>query len=229
MRGAASVTARRCSESRRPRRNPVPGTAGPDRADGVKLPLIAWGDTRRIAQARCRRRRRRIGALAALGLAVMALPLALRSPPLLVWNASPSMPVGLYSVHPGAPAALGDTVVVRLPPAARALAARRHYLPWRVPAVKRVAASAGARVCARGDAILIGGARVARRLAADRLGRPLPWWRGCRTLSSGEIFLLVAESPESFDGRYFGPSPRVAMIGPAHLLWSPSSLGAPRD
>jgi type IV secretory pathway protease TraF len=120
-------------------------------------------------------------------------------------------------------------VVVRLPRAARMLADRRRYLPWRVPAVKRVAASAGARVCARGAAILIDGRRIATRLAADRRGRPLPWWRGCRTLGTGEIFLLMRERRDSFDGRYFGPSARAEVIGRATLLWSPGGKAARGD
>lgn len=176
-----------------------------------------------------RRRGRGLCALAALGLAALALPAVLRSPPLLVWNASPSMPVGLYRVEARAPVAAGDTVVAWLPPTARTLAARRRYLPAAVPAVKRVAALARARVCARGDAIFIDGKRLATRLAADRRGRPLPWWRGCRTLGPGDIFLLVPESTESFDGRYFGPSPRADVIGRARLAWASPSPGTDRD
>ena len=182
--------------------------------------MIAWGERRRAALAR-RRWRCRYGALAALGAAVLGLTMAWRPAPVLVWNASASAPLGLYRVRPGAPIETGDMVVVWLPGPARALADRRRYLPANVPAVKRVAAAAGARVCARGTAVWVGGRRVATRLAADHRGRPLPWWHGCRTLDSGEIFLLMRDSPDSFDGRYFGPSPRADLIGRATLLWSP--------
>jgi conjugative transfer signal peptidase TraF len=170
-----------------------------------------------------------MGTLAGLGAGALALTLAFPPAPRLVWNASPSVPVGLYRVWPGARVATGDTVVVRLPDAARELAARRRYLPASVPAVKRVAATAGARVCARGAAISIDGGRVATRLAADRRGRPLPWWRGCRTLATDEIFLLASDSPRSFDGRYFGPSPRRDVIGRARLLSSPAGASPRRD
>jgi len=47
----------------------------------------------------------------------------------------------------------------------------------------------------------------------DREGRPLPAWQGCRPLAPGEVFLLMANIPASFDGRYFGPIPRAAIIG----------------
>jgi conjugative transfer signal peptidase TraF len=171
------------------------------------------------------RRRWRIGALAGLAGAALALPPALQPAPWLVWNASPSVPIGLYRVGARVPFGPGDSVVAWLPSAAGALAARRGYLPVAVPAVKRVAAAAGARVCAHGASVAIDGRRVATRLAADRRGRPLPWWNGCRTLAPDEIFLLAARSADSFDGRYFGPSPAADVIGRAYFLWAP---GAPR-
>jgi conjugative transfer signal peptidase TraF len=192
------------------------------------MPLIAWGDAQRTRLAR-RRRRLRIAAFAVLGASALAFTIVLPPAPGVVWNASASVPIGLYRVWPGARFAAGDTVLVRLPDAARARAARRRYLPAMVPAVKRIAATAGAQVCARGAAIWIGGMRVATRLAADRRGRPLPWWRGCRTLAPDEIFLLVSASPDSFDGRYFGPSKRRDVIGRARLLWSPAVPRQRRD
>ena len=193
--------------------------ARPDPERSIELPLIAWGERRRAALAR-RRRLRRYGALATLGAAVLGLTTAWSPAPLLVWNASASAPLGLYRVRPSAPIKTDNMVVVWLPGPARALAARRRYLPAEVPAVKRVAAAAGARVCARGAAVSIGGRWVATRLAADRRGRSLPWWRGCRTLRAGEIFLLMRESADSFDGRYFGPTPSGDIVGTASLLWA---------
>src|SRR3546814_1519836 len=69
----------------------------------------------------------------------------------LVWNASASAPIGLYSVSPGVPADPGDMVIARVPQLWRDLAARRHYLPANVPLVKRVAAAAGDDVCGLGQ------------------------------------------------------------------------------
>src|SRR5690606_9599919 len=151
------------------------------------------------------RRRRRVpcGRGLAIGLGVAALGLTIASPPRprLVWNASASAPIGLYRVAPRAPVAEGDLVVAWLPPPSRALAAQRRYLPSNVPAIKRIAAVAGARICAAGAVLTVDGQAVARRLAADRLGRPLPRWEGCRTLPADELLLLNPASPASFDGR----------------------------
>jgi len=48
----------------------------------------------------------------------------------------------------------------------------------------------------------------------------MPWWQGCRTLIEGEYFLLMADVPDSFDGRYFGITGNADLVGQAHLLWS---------
>lgn len=150
--------------------------------------------------------------LAALG--SLALPPA----PQLIWNLSASTPRGLYRVMPGRPAAAGDWVALRTPLAVRALAARRRYLPSNVPLVKRVAAVSGTRACAAGRSVRVGNQAVARR-ARDAAGRPMPWWRGCRLLRPGELFVLGI-APDSFDGRYFGPVERSAVIGRAVPLWT---------
>jgi len=161
-------------------------------------------------------------ALVAIAAAACALPVVstVWSPaPRLVWNASASAPVGLYSTYPGAPIGAGDMVIAHLPPTMAWLAARRHYLPLNVPLVKRVAAIAGAQVCAVGSLITIDGRPFVRRLARDRRGRPLPAWSGCRKVGKGEAFLAMANVPDSFDGRYFGITPAADIVARAVPLW----------
>jgi conjugative transfer signal peptidase TraF len=154
-------------------------------------------------------------------LAVVALGAAAARPsrPLLLWNASPSSPVGLYWVSSAGHVKVGDRVVARLPEGSRRLAASRHYLPRGVPAVKLVAAGPGDRICVAGRAILVNGRIAAVRRARDPSGRPMPGWSGCRALARGEVFLLSPSSPDAFDGRYFGASRTSDLIGTATLLW----------
>lgn len=165
--------------------------------------------------------RRRLAIAALAGAACVALIggyLAVPAPR-FVWNASASAPIGLYRVYPGAPAKVGDMVIARLPPDTRLFAARRRYLPLGVPLVKRVVAVAGARICANGSMVTVGGRPIARRRGRDRAGRLLPAWQGCRALARGEVFLLMAGVPDSFDGRYFGPTAARDVIGKAVPLW----------
>jgi len=140
--------------------------------------------------------------------------------PRLVWNASASAPIGLYAIRPGASLAVGDMALARLPRSFRPLAARRRYLPANIPLVKRVAATAGNEICARRRQIMIDKRVVALRRMVDRRGRSMPLWHGCFRLRSGQVFLLMARNPDSFDGRYFGLTERLDIIGKAHLLWA---------
>lgn len=144
--------------------------------------------------------------------------------PRLVWNASASVPTGLYSVTPVRPIERGDIVVARLPEPVARLAARRHYLPLDVPLLKPVGALPGDRVCAIGGAITIDGNVVAIRRRRDRIGRALPWWNGCERLRNGRL-LLLSPAPDSFDGRYFGPVDPSTIIGRARPLWIDRASG----
>jgi len=180
--------------------------------------LARWGQSLRDARSRRRRLARRGLAIGGLAAALTAT-IALSPRPFLVWNASASAPIGLYRVG-GSHVVAGETVIAWAPAAARDFAARRHYLPANVPLVKRVAAEPGDTVCALGAQIFVNGRRVARRLVRDGAGRPMPWWAGCVTLRAGALFLLMADSPASFDGRYFGPTGTSEIIGKATLLWA---------
>lgn len=140
-------------------------------------------------------------------------------PPVLLWNASASSRIGLYAISSPGHLGAGDTAVAWAPTPARRLAAARHYLPANVPLVKRVAAVAGDRVCARRKAIFVKGRSVALRRARDPSGRKMPWWSGCRVLRPGEFFLLSPNAPDAFDGRYFGVTRNSQIVGKARLLW----------
>lgn len=196
-------------------------------SDRFDAPLLAWDEALRTARAGRHQLARRAGLLGA-GLA-LGLTIVVPPAPRLVWNASASAPIGLYSVRPGAPIERGDMVVARVPERFRLLAATRHYLPANVPLVKHVAAAAGDEVCARGPEIFVNGDRVAQRRGVDGMGRPMPWWRGCLRLREGQLFLLMAASPASFDGRYFGVTEAADVIGRARLLWAEPASSADHD
>ena len=138
----------------------------------------------------------------------------------IVWNATASAPIGLYRVTQGSALARGDLVLALPAPPLAAFAARRGYLPRGVPLVKRIAALAGDAVCTHGNALFIDGRLAAARLAADGKHRRLPAWFGCRTLRSGEVFLLMANVRSSFDGRYFGPTKVSEIAGKLEPLWT---------
>jgi conjugative transfer signal peptidase TraF len=160
---------------------------------------------------------RTVPAVTAVGVLLMVLSLQGMAPR-LVWNASGSVPLGLYRIE-RAPVRRGDLVLIRLPPDIAALAHRRGYLPKSAYLIKFVLAVAGDQVCRLGANVLVRGVLAAHALPRDRLGRRMPVWHGCRRLASSELFVLAA-NPQSFDSRYFGLVSVRAVIGRAVLLWS---------
>jgi conjugative transfer signal peptidase TraF len=153
-------------------------------------------------------------------LALISASAVVRSDPLVVWNASASVPIGLYAITPIARPDIGDLVAVRPPEPLGHWLIVNGYLGPDTPLLKRVAALPGSEVCREGTTITVDGAAVAEARERDRLGRPLPAWRGCRTLRDGEVFLLNADHPASLDGRYFGPLHAVTIIGRATPIWT---------
>lgn len=185
------------------------------------LPLSRWGEEiRRTRVARREQRSRSVAAaLAAFTVTALIASMLWQPRPLLVWNASASAPVGLYLVTSPHDVRVGEMVIAWTPEPARSLAAERRYLPSNVPLVKRVGAGAGDRVCAIGEAIWVNGRHVGARREVDGAGRRMPAWTGCDELAAGEHFLMM-ESPDSFDGRYFGVTGREDLVGRAVLLWA---------
>lgn len=183
-----------------------------------ETPLLAWGDALRAEKERRKRLGRRIAAVGA-SLAIVLASALLPPTPRLVWNASASAPIGLYSVTPGAIVEPGEMVIARTPQAFRRMAAERRHLPMNVPLVKRAVATAGDEVCALGQEIFLNGRRISERKPADRAGRPMPMWSGCVRLRGRQLFLMM-DDQASFDGRYFGVSERDDVIGRARLLWA---------
>ena len=179
--------------------------------------LTAFGAKLRASGKNPRRMARSFVAIGALGCA-LAATIAVPPRPWLVWNVSASAPVGLYGVSGRGGIARSDMVIARVPTGWRTFASRRHYIPANVPLVKRVAAVPGDRVCAVGSVILVNNAPVAARRPVDGRGRPMPGWSGCVILRHG-AHLLLMDSPDSFDGRYFGPTRRGDILGEVSLLW----------
>lgn len=159
----------------------------------------------------------RTHALAALGLALLAAASFGSNRPVLMWNTSASVPIGLYLIV-SRPLHIGDYVVIRLSGTMEALAERRSYIGPDKPLLKIVAAKEGDRVCRRGRVVRIAERRTVVALASDRAGRRLPVWQGCHQLQGGHVFVLGTHS-ESFDSRYFGPVPGDEIAGVAIPLF----------
>ena len=155
-----------------------------------------------------------------LGIAAAAVALVAASCgpkfPRLVWNVSPSIPMGFYWIESSTPRR-GDIAAIRLPPVLAHLAARRQYLPLNAMLLKPVVATEGDVVCRFNTYVVASGSRLAEANSHDSSGRRLPTWQGCHRLHRGEIF-VVAPGKQSFDSRYFGRISPQYILGRAHSL-----------
>ena len=154
---------------------------------------------------------------AAMGAAVAAF---IPTPTRLVWNATASAPVGLYTIAPADRLEVPELVAVMPPEPLAAFMAERGYIARGVPLLKRVVGLPGQRVCRLRSTITVDGIEMGEALERDSLGRDLPIWQGCRVVGDDQLFLMNWEVRDSLDGRYFGPIPAASVIGRAVPLWT---------
>lgn len=163
--------------------------------------------------------RKRVVVAMLAGVGILALSAGKAALPLFMWNASASVPVGLYRLQAIDKLYAAELVVVVPPEPLATFLVQGGYLPRSVPMLKRVLALPGQAVCRRGFMILIDGIAMGLARERDGRGRPLPTWQGCRVIAADQLFLMNWQSADSLDGRYFGPIPASAVIARAHPLW----------
>jgi conjugative transfer signal peptidase TraF len=141
-------------------------------------------------------------------------------PGLFVWNASPSIPVGLYRIA-DSHWRKGDAVAIRPERHLSTVLGDAGVLkPGRL-LLKRVAAVQGDAVCRRDANVTVNGQQAAIARETDAAGRRLPVWSGCLTLGDREVFLL-GDIDASFDSRYFGAVSSASIVGRLSpvLVWN---------
>jgi conjugative transfer signal peptidase TraF len=158
------------------------------------------------------------GAVAAT---VLASALACLAGAHLLWNWTPSLPLGLYWVSPGGSGhvKVGALVAFPVPAHVRALVLERRYLPPGALLVKPVVATAADRVCTEGGTLAVNGAPLGAIATEDTQGRPLPHDERCGRLPEGDVF-VASHFATSFDSRTFGPVRLADIRGTVTPLWT---------
>lgn len=156
-----------------------------------------------------------IGLAAALIATIVLEPL-----PLYIWNASASVPIGLYRLRSAYQFQVTELVAVQPPEPLATFLDLNGYLPVGVPMLKRILALPGQTVCRSGLTISVDDVAMGDARDRDGRGRPLPRWEGCRVVGEGELFLMNWQSDDSLDGRYFRFLPASAVIGRALPVWT---------
>lgn len=154
------------------------------------------------------------------GAVALIAPIVLEITPAYIWNASESVPIGLYRVQPEDKLFVTELLAVQPPEPLATFLDLNGYLPLGVPMLKRVLALPGQIVCRTGLTISVDEIAMGEARDRDGRGRPLPKWQGCRVVGDGELFLMNWQSDDSLDGRYFGFLPASAVIGRALPVWT---------
>jgi len=163
-----------------------------------------------------------IGSIGVLLIAAASAP----HPPLVLYNRTPSMPMGLY-VYKGHVIRRGEIVAFPLPAAAFDYARRRGERTDLL-LLKHVLAVGGDFVSTSGGELHVNGTFIGRIPPVDSSGRPLPQWRQARVLSDGEL-LVGSTFGRSFDSRFFGPIRTSQVLGVYRRLSFDSSTHEPTE
>ncbi len=139
-------------------------------------------------------------------------------PTALIYNPSPSAPIGFYGLRKHEELAKGDFVAALPENNVMKLAFSRGYLPAGAPVLKTVFGVRGDEICIENNSIFIGKTSIVDIQKTDSLGRPMPITAGCFILQDGEYFLLSTAIKNSFDSRYFGPVDEDNILGVATPL-----------
>jgi conjugative transfer signal peptidase TraF len=128
-------------------------------------------------------------------------------------NASPSLPIGIYSTSSNS----GDGLIEFCPAEPFAsLASSRGYRDrgtcpdGATPLMKPIVAHAGDTVDLSGKGIAVNGRLLPHTapLRVDTHGRPLvPWPFGRYQVQPDTVWVASSHHPRSYDSRYFGPIP----------------------
>jgi len=138
--------------------------------------------------------------------------------PRLIYNPSPSAPVGWYRLEPIRPLKKDDLVAAFAPSKAQNLAIERRYLPPDIPIIKTVWAVSGDEICHTDGQVFTGRRPPLLVLLHDSLGRKMPSLSGCYVIPDNEVFLVSSDVQTSFDSRYFGPVPVSNILGQVRYI-----------
>jgi conjugative transfer signal peptidase TraF len=150
----------------------------------------------------------------------VAIASVIPTPLRLVWNASASVPIGLYDLDPPRGLEIGDLVAVMPDKPLADFMVARGYIGRGVLLLKRVMAFPGQEVCRAGRTVTVDHVPLGDALDRDRMGRDLPVWQGCHRIADGQLFLMNPDVRDSLDSRYFGPIPARTVIGKATPIYT---------
>jgi type IV secretory pathway protease TraF len=155
-------------------------------------------------------------AVVTVGIAFLATKPLLNPAPLVIWNASESVPTGWYFVVKRQPN-VGEIAVIKPADWVQIYMSSRGYLPENAWLLKPLYAVHPSIICRFGRYVFVDGKHVTTAKKEDRMHRVLPVWKGCKSLSPTQ-YLFLGHHRDSFDSRYFGTVDKTQVVGTAFQL-----------
>tara|TARA_R110002051_G_C8761387_1_gene501731 strand:- start:4970 stop:5710 length:741 start_codon:yes stop_codon:yes gene_type:complete len=156
--------------------------------------------------------------LSAVGVGLLGLS-TFNFDPKLLYNPTPSAPIGWYKIVPSDTYLPGDLVASWLPEDAEKLAQNRGYLPQGTPVIKTVLAAPGDEYCIKEGRLWVADTPALFILPTDSQDRVMPVLPdGCRSLMPSEYLVVSDRVSKSFDSRYFGPVDEDLILGKAEYV-----------
>ncbi|MEI7669783.1 MAG: S26 family signal peptidase [Pseudomonadota bacterium] len=139
----------------------------------------------------------------------------------IIYNETPSVPVGFYIVHPleNEPLFIGEYLEFNVPENYKSYFYDRKYIGNNWTLIKQIGALEGDNYCINRQDFSINNNIIGNIYKVDSLGRILPINIGCRQIFKDKFFALGANSDKSFDSRYMGQINKSLIIGKAIPLW----------
>ena len=138
--------------------------------------------------------------------------------PLIIYNATDSLPHGFYRVIKQEIYERGDLIVFPVPEEVRSLVLERGWLKPDSYLIKPLAAINGDKVWITCGQVFVNGKSFGAIKKQDKEGLPLPSLVIDGKLSPRKIAVLQ-RSDDSFDSRYFGQIDESQIIGRAVPIW----------
>lgn len=130
----------------------------------------------------------------------------------MIYNGTPSLPIGFYLSHPCPEDLTGELVLFNMPKPYEDLALERGYIKRRQPQLKPVYVTGMVDMCDEKGLLKINDHSTVRLIHQDSQGRSIPMIEGCVTAQSTDIIVLIPELENSFDSRVYGPIARDSVI-----------------
>ena len=116
--------------------------------------------------------------------AVMIVTISAKPAPFLIWNASKSVPIGLYRLQSAEQFIVADLVVAMPEGPLAGFLAERGYLPLGVPLIKHILAVPGQIISRNHLTVMVDGIETG---AARERDHRLPVWEGCRMIGQDAL------------------------------------------